>query len=212
MPRKRATKRRAWNKGLEVGPKDAFTPAQVKRIRRVLAGHGVAGLRDLALFAVAIDTMLQGPELLGLTVKDVQRSDGAIRSVVEVARPRGRPPVRCALSKTTANALGKWIAASGKRRANYIFSSRRAGPNHPMTGRQMNRLLKSWLAEAGLNPKKYGKESLRRTKAIHILNGTGDVDAVRELLGHTKIESTVRYLRIAAKRTDPIAISRAFEL
>jgi site-specific recombinase XerD len=76
----------------------------------------------------------------------------------------------------------------------------------------MNRGLKSWLAEAGLNPKKYGKESLRRTKAIHILNATGDVDAVRALLGHTMVESTVRYLRITAKRTDPIAISRAFEL
>jgi integrase len=212
MAKKRAAKRRAWNKGIQLGQKDAFTPAQVKQIRRVLTDHGVAGLRDLALFTVAIDTMLQGPELLSLTVKDVQRSEGTIRSVIEVARPRGRPPVRCALSKATANALGKWIAASGKKRTDYIFPSRRAGPNHPMRIRQMNRRLKSWLAEAGLNPKKYGTDSLRRTKAIHILNGTGDIEAVRVLLGHTKIESTVRYLRIAAKRTDPIAISRAFEL
>jgi integrase len=67
--------------------------------------------------------MLQGPELLGLTVKDVQRSDGTIRSVIEVARPRARPPVRCALSKATANALGKWIAASGKRLWLIWFSS-----------------------------------------------------------------------------------------
>jgi len=214
MPRrnKSAARRRPWNKDLVLGQKDAFTPAQVKQIRRVLAGHGVAGLRDLALFEVAIDTMLQGPELLGLTVKDVQRSDGTTRSVLEVARPRERPHVRCALSKQTVNALGKWIAASGKKRTDYIFSSRRAGPNHPMTVRQIDRLLKSWLAEAGLNPKKYGKESLRRTKATHILNGTGDLEAVRVLLGHTKIESTVRYLRVAAKRTDPIAISRAFAL
>jgi site-specific recombinase XerD len=76
----------------------------------------------------------------------------------------------------------------------------------------MSRQLKLWVTEAGLDPKKYGKESLRRTKAIHILNGTGDVETVRVLLGHRKIESTVRYLRIAAKRSDPIAISRAFEL
>jgi integrase len=168
-------------------------------------------LSDLALFSLAIDTMLQGPELLSLTVKDVQRSDGAIRLVIEVARRR-KPPVRCALSKVTATALGKWIAGSGKKRADYIFSSRRAGPDHPMTVRQMDRRLKSWLAEAGLNPTKYGKESLRRTKAMHILNSIGDIEAVRELLGHTEIESTVRYLRIVPKRTDPIAISRAFEL
>ena len=80
-----------------------------------------------------------------------------------------------------------------------------------MTVRQMNRLLKFWVAEAGLDPKKYGKEFLRRTKALHILNGTGDIEAVRVLLGHTKIESTARYLRIA-KRSDPIAISRAFDI
>jgi site-specific recombinase XerD len=75
----------------------------------------------------------------------------------------------------------------------------------------MNRLLKFWVTEAGLDPRKYGKESLRRTKALHILNGTGDIEAVRVLLGHTKIESTARYLRIA-KRSDPIAISRAFDI
>jgi hypothetical protein len=62
----------------------------VKQIRRVLIDHGVAGLRDLALFTVAIDSMLQGPQLLGLTVKDVQRPDGTIRLVIEVERPRGK--------------------------------------------------------------------------------------------------------------------------
>jgi integrase len=211
MAKRRAVKRRAWNKGLQVGQKDAFTPAQVKQIRRVLADQGVAGLRDLALFAVAIDAMLPGPQLLGLTVKDVQRSDGTIRSVIEVVRPRRKPPVRCGLSKATTNALGKWIAASGKRRTDYIFTSRRSGSHRPMTIRQMNRLVKLWTAEAGLDPKKYGTESLRRTKAIHILQGTGDYEAVRVLLGHTKIESTVRYLR-DARKSDPIAINRAFDI
>ena len=76
----------------------------------------------------------------------------------------------------------------------------------------MSRQLKLWVADAGLDPKKYGHESLRRTKAVHILNSTGDVEAVRVLLGHTTIESTVRFLGVAAKRTDQIAISRAFEL
>ena len=211
MAKKRIVKKRAWNKGLEFGQKDAFSPAQVKRIRQVLAARGVRGLRDLALFSVAIDTMLQGPELLNLTVRDVALGKGTIRSIIEVARTRRRPPVRCALSKATAQALGKWIALSDKRRTDYIFPGRGAGRPRPMTVRQMNRLLKFWVAEAGLDPKKYGKESLRRTKALHILNGTGDIEAVRVLLGHTKIESTARYLRIA-KRSDPIAISRAFDI
>jgi integrase len=211
MAKKRIVKKRVWNKGLEIGQKDAFTPAQVKRIRQLLADRGVQGLRDLALFSVAIDTMLQGPELLNLTVKDVAFANGTIRPTIEVARTRRKPPVRCALSKATAQALGKWIAVSDKKRTAYIFPGRSSGHPRPMTVRQMNRLLKFWVAEAGLDPKKHGKESLRRTKALHILLGTGDLETVRVLLGHTKIESTARYLRID-KRSDPIAISRAFDI
>jgi integrase len=211
MAKKRIVKKRAWNKGLKFGQKDAFSPAQVKRIRQLLADRGVQGLRDLALFSVAIDTMLQGPELLNLTVKDVAFANGTIRPTIEVARTRRKPPVRCALSKATAQALGKWIAVSDKKRTAYIFPGRSSGHPRPMTVRQMNRLLKFWVAEAGLDPKKYGKESLRRTKALHILLGTGDLETVRVLLGHTKIESTARYLRID-KRSDPIAISRAFDI
>jgi site-specific recombinase XerD len=212
MIKKRTVRKRAWNKGMELGQKDAFTPDQVKRIRNVLASRGDQGLRDLALFSVAIDTMLQGPELLNLTVTDVRRSDGNVRSVIEVARRRGKPPLRSALSKVSANALRKWINKAGKKRTDYIFSGR--GNNrssHPMTVRQMSRLLRDWVSDAGLDPEKYGIESLRRTKALHILNGTGDIETVRALLGHTKIESTARYLRIA-KRSDPIAISRAFNI
>ena len=211
MAKKRIVKKRAWNKGLKFGQKDAFSPAQVKRIRQLLADRGVQGLRDLALFSVAIDTMLQGPELLNLTVKDVAFANGTIRPTIEVAHTRRKPLVRCALSKATAQALGKWIAVSDKKRTAYIFPGRSSGHPRPMTVRQMNRLLKFWVAEAGLDPKKYGKESLRRTKALHILLGTGDLETVRVLLGHTKIESTARYLRID-KRSDPIAISRAFDI
>jgi len=210
LRKKRTAKRRAWNKGLKFGQQDAFTPAQVKRIRQVLADRGVRGLRNLALFSMAIDTMLRGPDLLNLTVKDVQFLNGTVRSLIEIARTR-RPPVRCTLSKATAKALGKWIAVSGKKRTDYIFPGRGAGRPRPMTDRQMNRLLKSWVTEAGLDPKKYGKESLRRTKALHILNGTGDLETVRMLLGHAKIESTANYPRIARK-SDPIAISRAFDI
>ena len=78
LRKRRAAKWRVWNKGLAVGQKDAFTPAQVKRIRQVLTDRGIPVLRNLALFSVAIDTMLQGPELLNLTVKDVALANGMI--------------------------------------------------------------------------------------------------------------------------------------
>src|ERR1700726_1437906 len=99
LKKKVAAKPQAWNKGLEVGKRDGFTPDQVKRIRGLLTDRGAPGLRDLALFSVAIDTMLHGQDLLALVVGDVQRRDGSMRPVIEVARARGMPPVRCALSR-----------------------------------------------------------------------------------------------------------------
>ena len=214
-PKKKAAGKRqeVWNKGLEVGKKDAFTPAQVKRIRGVLADRGVSGLRDLALFSMAIDTMLRAPDLVVLTVRDVQLPNGTIRSVIKIAHTRRGPPVRCAVSEKTATALGKWIAESGIKGTDYIFPGQRGGHPRPMSSRQMARLLKSWVAEAGFDPKKYGIESLRRTKALHILNSTGDLETVRVLLGHEKIESTSHYLSIGkGTKSDPIAISRAFDI
>jgi integrase len=208
MVKKRGAKRRPWNKGLEVGKRDGFTPAQVKRIRNLLADRGVPGLRDLALFSTAIDTMLHGQDLLALVVGDVQRRDGSIRPVIEVARARGLPPVRCALSNASTKALEKWITASGKKRTDYLFPGR---GRRPMSVRQLNRLLKLWVVNAGLDPSDYSLESLRRTKALHILKGTGDLQTVRALLGHARIESTARYLGLKTK-ADPIEVCRAFDI
>ncbi len=167
--KKVAAKRQAWNKDLEVGKRDGFTPAHVKRIRGLLTDRGVLGLRDLALFTTAIDTMLHPQDLLSLRVGDVQSRNGSIRSIIEVARARGISPVRCALSKVTAKTLEKWIAASGKKRTDYLF------------------------------------------QALHILKGTGDLQTVRVLLGHARIESTARYLGLKTK-ADPITVCRSFDI
>jgi integrase len=208
--RRVAAKRQAWNKGLELGKRGGFTPAQVKRIRGLLADRGVPRLRDLALFSTAVDTMLHGQDLLRLVVGDVQRRNGSIRPVIEVARARGMPPVRCALSKVSAKALEKWITSSSKKRTDYLFPGDALG-SRPMSGRQLGRLLKVWVVEAGLNPTDYSVESLRRTKALHILKGTGDLQTVRALLGHARIESTARYLGLKTK-ADPIEVCRTFDI
>src|ERR1700730_11682654 len=211
MAKKRARKRQVWNKGLEVGKRDGFTPDQVKRIRGLLADRGVPGHRDLALFSTAIDTMLHGQDLLALAVGDVQRRDGSMRPVIEVARARGMPPVRCALSKASTKALEKWITASGKKFTDYLFPGSGVEGRHSMGPRQLNRLLKLWVVEAGLDLSDYSVESLRRTKALHILKGTGDLQTVRALLGHARIESTARYLGLETN-ADPIEVCRAFDI
>ena len=155
--------------------------------------------------------MLHGQDLLNLVVADVQGRNGSIRSLIKVARAREAPPVRCPLSKVTTTALEKWITASGKKRADYLFTGRGAGRRAAMTSRQLSRLLKLWVTEAGFNASDYSVESLRRTKALHILRGTGDLQTVRALLGHAQIESTARYLGLKTK-SDPIKVSRAFDI
>ena len=102
-----AARREPWNKGMKVGKRDAFTPDQVKRIRGVLVKQNASGVGDLALFSTAIDTMLQGRDLLELLVRDVQDRNGSIRSTIKISKKRGGARVRCALSRLTAKALGK---------------------------------------------------------------------------------------------------------
>jgi integrase len=114
------------------------------------------------------------------------------------------------LSRVAIRALENWIAASGKKRSDYLFPGRGAGDS-PMSTRQLSHLLKDWVIEAGLDPSVYSVESLRRTKALHILKGTGDLQTVRALLGHVQIESTARYLGLKTK-VDPIEVSRAFDM
>lgn len=206
-----SARRKPWNKGLEVGKRDAFTPQQVKSIRSRLVKRGDAGLRDLALFSTGIDTMLKGQDLLGLSVRDVQHRNGSIRSTIQVLQKRGGPPVRCVLSKGSAKALERWIAQSEKKPGDPLFPGRGSKSRRPMTPRQLSRLVKLWVVEAGLDPSKYGVDSLRRAKALHILKGTGDLQAVRALLGHATIEGTSRFLGLQTN-TDPLELCRAFEI
>jgi integrase len=209
--KKVAAKRQAWNKGLEIGKKDAFTPDQVKRIRSILVKRDASGLRDLALFSTAIDTMLQGRDLLELHVRDVRHRNGSIRSTIKVSKKRSGAPVRCALSRLTAKALEKWIADSGKKPGDYLFPGRGRKSNRPLTPRQFNRLVKLWVVDAGFDPGNYGVDSLRRTKALHILKGTGDLQTVRVLLGHARIEGLARFLGLKT-RSDPLEVCRAFDI
>src|ERR1700680_3220471 len=169
LKKKVAAKPQAWNKGLEVGKRDGFTPDQVKRIRGLLTDRGAPRLRDLALFSTAIDTMLHAQDLLPLVVGDVQSRNASIRPLIEVARARGLPPVRCALSRATANALEKWITSSGKKRTDYLFPGGDPSGSRPLSGRQLNRLLKGWGVEAGLDPKASGIEFLGREIGLEIL-------------------------------------------
>ena len=200
-----------WNKGVKTGQRHPFSPSDVKRIKKLLARRGEARLRDLALFSISIDTMLRAPDLLGLVVKDVRKRNRAMRDTVDLtAAGRGRS-IQCTLSNATMNVLDRWIDLSGKKQNDYLFAGRTGGGSAPITARQFSRLVKSWATDIGLDASLYGTESLRRTRSKHILNRTGNLEAVRVLLGLTDIGTTARYLGDSAPQ-DAFAISRAHEM
>ena len=201
-------KRQAWNKGLKVGKRKPFSPSDVSRIRKLLANRGNAGLRDLALFSTAMDTMLRASDLVGLTVQDVRKRSRVMRETLELVTIKEGRSVKCVLSKTTMRLLEKWINHSGKKPRGYLFTGRVSGELTAMSTRQLGRLVKRWAEDAGLDASSYGTESLRRTRAVYLLNRTGNVEAVRILLGLETIAATARYLS-DSKPVDALAISRA---
>jgi integrase len=212
MAKKRQTKKnQPWNKGLDVGQRPALSLPQVTRIKKSLTKRGDAGLRDFALFSTAVDTMLRGPDLLQLTVKDVRMRNHSMRDTIELDTAKYGQSVQCILSKSTLNVLDKWIRYSEKKPNDYLFTGRVGGGLTPMSTRQLNRLVNTWVEGIGLDPSLYGAESLRRTRAIYILNETGNMEAVRLMLGLADIRATARYLS-DAKPVDTLGINRAHQI
>lgn len=164
--------------------------------------------RDLALFNLAIDSKLRGCDLVTTAVSDIALS-GAVRDrAVIVQRKTGRP-VQFEITEQTRAAVGAWITRRGLTERDYLFPSRvRAKPH--MSTRQYGRIVDKWVSSIGLDPKRYGTHSMRRTKASQIYKKTGNIRAVQLLLGHTKLESTVRYLGIEVD--DALAIAEQVEV
>ena len=162
----RKGKRSPWNKGRETGQRNPFSPSEVNRIRKRLTKRGDAGLRDLALFSTAIDTMLRAPDLLSLTVKDVRKRNRMMRDTLHLTTARGGRGIRCTLSKATMSVLEEWISQSAKKQSDYLFPGRAGGGSKAITARQLSRLVKAWAAGIGLDPSSYGIESLRRTRCL----------------------------------------------
>ena len=79
--------------------------------------------------------------------------------------------------------------------SDYLFPSRIEQAGHLST-RQYARLVDDWVTAIGLRKAEYGTHSLRRTKVAMIYRATGNIRAIQILLGHTKIENTVRYLGV----------------
>jgi integrase len=113
------------------------------------------------------------------------------------------------MTEQTREAIDDYMRAAGKKPGEFLFASRRYR-ERCMTTRQYARLVSEWIAGIGLDPSFFGTHSLRRTKATLIYRRTGNLRAVQLLLGHRKIESTVRYLGIEVD--DALAIAEQVDV
>ena len=181
-----------WNKGKLVGQKAPLKLKEIWAIRVRLQVY--RRTRELALFDLGIDSKLRACDLLKLKVRDVCNGERiAVRAVV--VQQKTSRPVQFEITESTRTALTDWIRLSGLASENSLFPSRvRASPH--LSIRQYARIVDSWVEEIGLDPAAYGTHSIRRTKPSLIYRRTKNLRAVQLLLGHTKLESTVRYLGI----------------
>ncbi len=160
------------------------------------------------MFNLAIDSKLRGCDVVCLKVEDVAPHGTTLDRATVRQRKTGQP-VRFELTEQSREAVDAYIKATEKQHGDHLFPSRRF-PDRNITTRQYARLVSRWIASIGLDPSFYGTHSLRRTKATLIYRRTGNLRAVQLLLGHRKIESTVRYLGIEVD--DALAIAEQVDV
>ncbi len=201
-----ARERISWNAGRKVGAKRALKPRQIWAVRFFLDQH--RRVRDRALFDLAIDSKLRGCDLVKIKISDIV-CDRKIRTRATVVQQKTGRPVQFELMDDARASLLKWLELRGGSLDEYVSPSRANHAAHVST-RQYARLVDEWVTGIGLPAEDYGTHSLRRTKASIIYKATGNLRAVQILLGHTKIESTVRYLGVDVE--DALTLAEGTEI
>ena len=183
---------RAWNAGNIMGAKRPLKARDVWAIRFFLDEHH--RLRDRALFNLAIDSKLRGCDVVKIRIGDLI-SAGCVRKRATIVQQKTGRPVQFELMTDSRTSLLAWLEHRGGSVHDFVFPSRTKLSSHLST-RQYARLVDEWVTRVGLDRREYGTHSLRRTKASMIYKQTGNLRAVQILLGHSKIENTIRYLGV----------------
>ena len=196
----------AWSKGRIIGQKRPFLPRHVWSIRVRLEMAGNA--RDLAQFNMADDSKLRGCDLVSIRVRDIFTA-GRIKEWASMIQSKTGKPVRFETTETTQLSLERWIRDPEMLGLEFLWPSRIHGSPHRST-RQYVRIVRGWVVSLGLEPSAYGTHSMRRTKVTQIYKKTGNLRAVQLPLGHTKMDSTVRYLGVDIE--DALSLSEGIDL
>lgn len=195
-----------WNKGKLVGQKRPLKLPEIWAIRTRLQLAGKT--RDLVMFNLAIDSKLRSCDLVRLRVMDVAHG-GEVQTRAMVMQQKTHNPVQFEITEQTRESVTQWIQEAKLSGSDYLFKSRFKDSDHLST-RQYARIVEDWVKQIGLDPTAYGTHSMRRTKATLIYRRTWNLRAVQLLLGHTKLESTVRYLGIEVD--DALAMAEQTEV
>jgi integrase len=181
-----------WNKGKLAGQKP---PLKLKEIWAIRIRLQISKqIRDLALFNLAIDSKLRSCDLVKIRVRDITHGATVSRRAMVMQQKTGQP-VQFEITEQTRESISNWITHAELLAGDYLFKSRNRVSSHLST-RQYARRVNAWVRDIGLDPAEYGTHSMRRTKASLIYRRTKNLRAVQILLGHRKMESTVRYLGI----------------
>ncbi len=181
-----------WNKGKLIGQKSPLKLKDIWAIRFHLQQDN--RVRDLALFDLAIDSKLRGCDLVALRVRDITHGN-QIMSRAMVMQQKTKRPVQFELTEQTRDAITAWMAKAHLGSEQFLFPSRQKVSPH-ITTRQYARIVHRWVQSVGLDVSEYGTHTMRRTKATLIYRQTKNLRAIQLLLGHSRIESTIRYLGI----------------
>ena len=200
-----AIKRQVWNAGRTVGAN--VHSNQTKFGNRFYLNQG-RRLRDRALFDLAIDSKLRGCDLVRMKIGDLV-SGGQFRTRAIVMQQKTGRSVQFEILPDARASLFAWLDRRGGTVDDYVFPSRIDHHGHLST-RQYARLVDEWGTAVGLMRSEYGTRSLRRTTASIIYRATGNLRAVQILLGHSKIENTVRYLGVDVE--DALALAENTEI
>lgn len=190
-----------WNKGKIVGQKATLRLKDIWaiRIRLQLSKR----TRELAMFDLGLDRKLRACDLVKLRLRDISHGERiAARAIV--MQQKTSLPVQFEITQPTREAVTDWIREAQLAQEDCLFPSRFHQSPHIGT-RQHARVVDGWINEIGLDPSAYGTHSMRRTKASLIYRRTKNIRAVQLLLGHTKLESTVRSLGIEVEDALQIA-------
>lgn len=196
-----------WNKWKVVWRKKPLTPREVRTLRNILVN--LWNQKELALFSLAIDSMLRSSDLLNLTVNDITNSYGEILKEINLKQIKTKEWHKIRLSNQTIVILAEYISAYNKFDDDYLFTSRN-NPNKPIDWRYYRGLVKKWVKLVGLNPDNYSTHSLRRTRVSYIFKKTNNIEVARQLLGQKSVNSTTSYLDI--EKDDAWNVADWFEI